>query len=191
MKDPIFIKNAVQEVAEKLKNWKDAAIRKEITPPKKKTKIGRISYAAWSGITNGESIEWSATKITRMIGIYGRLQIFYDPDLLSSYDVPTFLIKLLLPQVQESLAAMLECREIHERIWVSPETLSIVNMLDEILVNHTMIREIWRHYWRLWEKKEIENSGSEEPLQSIPLPCFSVRAKREKVHATNKSHVYD
>ena len=51
-----------------------------------------------------------------MIGIYGRLQIFYDPDLLSSYDVPTFLIKLLLPQVQESLAAMLECREIHERM---------------------------------------------------------------------------
>ena len=146
----------------------------------KTTKIGRISYAAWSGITNGESIEWSATKIAIMIGIYWRLQIFYDPDLLSSYDVPTFLIKLLLPQVQESLAAMLECREIHERIWVSPETLSIVNMLDEILVNHTMIQEIWRHCWRLWEKNEIENSGSEEPLQSIPLPCYSVRAKREK-----------
>ena len=27
MKDPIFIKNAVREVAEKLKSWKDAAIR--------------------------------------------------------------------------------------------------------------------------------------------------------------------
>ena len=36
MKDPTFIKNAVQEVAEKLKNWKDAGVRKEITPPKKK-----------------------------------------------------------------------------------------------------------------------------------------------------------
>ena len=41
---------------------------------------------------------------------------FYDPDLLSSYDVPTFLIKLLLPRVQESPAAKLECREIHEII---------------------------------------------------------------------------
>ena len=29
---------------------------------------------------------------------------------------PTFLIKLLLPRVQESLAAKLECCEIHERI---------------------------------------------------------------------------
>ena len=41
---------------------------------------------------------------------------FYDPDLLSSYDVPTFLLKLLLPRVQESLAAKLECREIHEKM---------------------------------------------------------------------------
>ena len=41
---------------------------------------------------------------------------FYDPDLLSSYDIPTFFIKLLLPRVQESLAAKLECREMHERI---------------------------------------------------------------------------
>ena len=30
----IFIKNAMQEVAEKLKNWKDAALRKEITKKK-------------------------------------------------------------------------------------------------------------------------------------------------------------
>ena len=33
---------------------------------------------------------------------------FYDPDLLSSYDIPTFLIKLFLPRVRESLAAELE-----------------------------------------------------------------------------------
>ena len=47
---------------------------------------------------------------------------FYDLDLLSSNDIPTFLIKLLLPRVQESLAANLECREIHERISVFLET---------------------------------------------------------------------
>ena len=28
-------------------------------------------------------------------------------------------------------------------------------------------------------KEGIDNSGSEEPLQSIPLPCFSVRARRK------------
>ena len=49
----IFIKSAMQEVAEKLKNWEYAAMRKEIT---EKTKMGRISYATWSGITNSESV---------------------------------------------------------------------------------------------------------------------------------------
>ena len=29
--------------------------------------------------------------------------------------------------------------------------------------------------------ERIENSGSEEPLRSIRLPCFSVKAKRENV----------
>ena len=42
--------------------------------------------------------------------------IFYDLDLLSSCDVPTFLKKLLFPRVQGSLAAKLECCEKHERI---------------------------------------------------------------------------
>ena len=37
--------------------------------------------------------------------------------------------------------------------------------------------------------ERIENSGSEEPLQSIPLPCFLVRG--EKSQTTNKSYVYD
>ena len=40
---------------------------------------------------------------------------FYDLDLLSSYDVFTFLIKFLLPRVQESPAAKLECCEVYER----------------------------------------------------------------------------
>ena len=110
---------------------------------------------------------------------------FYDPDLLGSYDIPTFLIKLLLPRVQESLVAKLECCEIHERIWVFLETFLIVNMVDEILMNYTIIQEIWQHHQqslmmsRILRKEGIENSGSEEPLQSIHLPCFSARARRK------------
>ena len=127
----------------------------------KTTKIGRTSYAAWSGITNSESILlWSW--------------------LTTVYDVPTFLIKLLLPRVQESQAAKLECRETHERIWVFLETFLIVNMLDEILMNYTMIQEIWRYHWRFWGSEGIEKIGSEEPLQALLLPCFSRKA-RDKV----------
>ena len=59
---------------------------------------------------------------------------FYDHDILSGYDEPTFLIKLLSPRVQESLAAKLECREIHVRIRVLLGNVLIVNMLNEILM---------------------------------------------------------
>ena len=71
MKDHLH-KKAMQEVAEKLKNREDAAIRKKIM---KTTKSGRFSYATWSGITI-----W----------------------LSSSHDVLTFLIKLPLLRVQEA-----------------------------------------------------------------------------------------
>ena len=60
--------------------------------------------------------------------------------------MPTFLIKLLLPRVQDILAAKLECREIHERIRVFLESFLIVNLPDEILMNYTMIQEIWQHH---------------------------------------------
>ena len=78
---------------------------------------------------------------------------FYDPDLLSSYDMLTFFIKLLILRVRESPAAKLECREIHERIWAFLETFLIVNMLSLAILR----------------KEGIEKNGSEEPWQSIPF----------------------
>ena len=69
--------------------------------------------------------------------------------------VLAFLIKLSLLRVQESLAAILECCETHERRWVFLETFLSVNMLDEILMNYTMIQEIWRQHQRFWEQKEL------------------------------------
>ena len=99
--------------------------------------------------------------------------------------VLTFLIKLLLLRVQESRAAKLECCEIHERIWVFLEAFLIVNMFDEIF---WWITQWFKKFGNTIgnfrkEKEGIENSGSEEPLQSILLLCFSVRAK-EKVWTT-------
>ena len=87
---------------------------------------------------------------------------FYDPDLLSSYDGPTFLIKLLLPRVQESRAAKLECREVHGIIWVFLETFFIVS---EILMTYTIIQEIWNTigncWWcrGFWEERELRIMG--------------------------------
>ena len=146
----IFTKNAVQEVAEKLKIFlTDSAVKRKIL--KKQWRL--------------EEFLPQHDQESRTVSLF-----FYDLDLLSSYDIPTFFIKLLLSRVQESLAAKLECCEIHERILVFLETFLIVNMLNEILVNYTMIQEIWQHHReslmmsRILRKERIENSGSEEPI---------------------------
>ena len=171
----IFIKNAIQEVAEKLKNWEYAAGRKGNTEKQRRLEESLTQH----------------DQESRTVSLF-----FCDPDLLSSYDIPTFLIKLLLLRVQESRAATLECREIHERIWVFLETFLTVNMLDEILKNYTIIQEIWQHHReslmisRILRTEGIEKSGSEKPLDSILLPCFSVRTRRN-VLTTNESYVYD
>ena len=158
MKD-IFIKNAMQEVAEKLKNWEYAAMGRKL----------RNKRRCEEYLTQHD-------QESRKVSLF-----FCDPDSLSIYDIAMFLIKLLLHRVRKNRAAKLECREIHERMWVFLETFLIVNMLDEILINYTMIQKIWRYHWRFWEKKELRIVGAKKPLQSTPLPCFSVRARRKRL----------
>ena len=130
-----------------------------------------------------------STKITRTIGIFEDSKIFHDPDWLSSYDGPAFLIKLSLLRVQESLAAILECCEIHGKIWVFQETFLVVNMLDEILMNCAMIREIWRRCWVFWEQKELRKVKAENHCSRhlyLALPTF-----RQKVWTVEVSYVHD
>ena len=98
----------------------------------------------------------------------------------------TFLIKLLLPRVLESLAAKLECREMHERIRVFLEPFLIVNMLNEILKNYTMIQEIGQHHReslvmsRILRIEGIGNSGSEGPLQSIIFTLLFSKSEEKR-----------
>ena len=47
----------------------------------------------------------------------------------------------------------------------------IVIMLDEILLNHTMIQENLATILDNLRPEGVENSESEEPLQSTPLSC--------------------
>ena len=64
----IFIKNPIQEVAEKLKNWKDAAIKKEFFFFEKR----RL-----------EDIPTQHDHESRSVRLF-----FFDPDILCSYDDP-------------------------------------------------------------------------------------------------------
>ena len=76
------------------------------------TKDEWIFYAAWSGVSNSESITGSSSEITRTIGIYWRFE-----NLPRSWltECPTFHIKLLFLRVPKNLAANRERSEIHER----------------------------------------------------------------------------
>ena len=118
----------------------------------KTTKIGRISHAARSGITNSESILPRSWLTEQLWHTY----VPHQALITSSSRKP------------------------------SREVGMIVNMLDEILMNYTMIQEIWQHHQESLMisrnlRKGVENSGSEEPLLSIPLPCFSASAKRKSL----------
>ena len=54
-------------------------------------------------------------------------------------------------------------------------------------MNYSIIQESRQHHpkslmmSRILRIERSENSGSEEPSQSIPLPCFSVRARRKSL----------
>ena len=48
-----------------------------------------------------------------------------------------------------------------------------------------MIQEIWQHPSGIQRRKGIEKSGTEEPLQPIPLPCFSVKAREKGLDDRN------
>ena len=54
-------------------------------------------------------------------------------------------------------------------------------------MNYRKIQEIWRHHRqslmmsRTLTREEVEKSGSEEPLQSTLISCFSVRTRRKSL----------
>ena len=162
-------------LSKNLKNWKDAAMkRKTLKNNKERKKFLRNmirNHAQW--------------------GLF-----FYDPELLSSYDVPTFLIKLFLPRVQESLAAKLECREIHERIWV---------FLETFWSSTCSTRPWWYNYSRNLatpsgiadDVEDSENSRNWEKWErrtiaiNTFLLCLSARARRKKSRRWKVSCVFD
>ena len=165
-------------------NWRMLLSRGKRSKTKK---VGRNYYAAWSRITNSESIAGSSSKITRMVGIYWRLENQSSRILThrAVMAVPTFLIKLLLTWVPQNLAANRECREIHEDLSFpgnvfdcqparrDPDELR--NTSKNLATSSGTLR-----------REGIEKSGSEEPLTSIHLPCFQVRAREKSLDVYDK-----
>ena len=127
----------------------------------KTTKIGRISYAAWAGITNSE-VSLS----------------FYDPDLRSSYKRHTFLIKILLLRVQESQAAKLDASKYWryeyswKRFWchrglpcqLSSELRTYTCRLLSARVRHNNNYTIWCGYFVTGEELPPHSGGLKHAL---------------------------
>ena len=86
---------------------------------------------------------------------------FYDPDLLSSFDILAFLIKLLLPRVRGSLAAKLECREIHERMSILGNVFDRLHARRDSGELHNDSSNLAISL-AILRTEGIENSGSEE-----------------------------
>ena len=83
-------------------------------------------------------------------------------------------------RVPESLAANRECSEIHERREVFLRTFLICLLARRVLEElHNDSRKLATPSG-IQRREGIEKSGSEEPLRSIPIPCFSVKAKEKK-----------
>ena len=151
-----------KKLLSRAKNWKT-------------TKTERISYAGWSGITYSESIERSSTKITWTIGTNWRLKkILYDPDSPSSYD------STYVPhQALTTSSSRKSSREIG-MLRNAREDVSIPGNVCDCQHARRDYDELHNNSRNLALRSEgIEKLESEEPLQSTPLPCFSVRARQK------------
>ena len=165
----IFIGNATREVAKKVKNWKDDAVKRKTQQDNK----------SWKNVMHSKirihcEIRFEDYKNdSNLFRIQEFSKILTHRAFMA---VLTFLIKLVLPRVPESQAAIQERRELHELIWVLLEMFMIANLHDVILTTYVTIRRIWQNHREVLRREGIEKRGSAEPLQSIPLPCCQEKA---------------
>ena len=139
-------------------NWRiltDAAIKRKIL---QNNEDWKNSYAAWSGITNSESILPLAEQLWRTCVPHQALVSSSSRKRSREVGMPR--------NTREDMSIpgnVFDCQHIRR----DPDELH--NDSRNLATSLAILR-----------KEGIENSGSAEPLQSILLPCFSVRAKRSK-----------
>ena len=122
----VFIRNATQEVAKNLKNWKFAATKRKILKNNEDWKNflcstirNHVQWVYW--VIKYEDYQEDSKNLLRSWLTEQSWQCLRSS---SSF---------LSPRFPQSLAAILDCCEIHEKIWVFLETFLVDNMLDEIL----------------------------------------------------------
>ena len=155
----IFIKRAMQEVAEKLKNWKDAAIRKKY----KKNNEDWKNFLR-SMIRNHEQWVYSSTMLA-----YWAVMTYLVPHqalITSSSRKPSRDVGMLRNTPED----MSFPGNVFDRQHAQRNSDELHNDSKNLAISLAIKRT-----------EGLENSGSEEPLQSIHLPCFSVRTRRRSL----------
>ena len=149
------------------------------------TKDEWIFFAAWSKITNSESITGSTSEITRTIGIYWRIE-----HLLWSWLIEQLWRTSVPHQALINSGSRKRSREVGMPR-NTRENLSIPgNVFDrqhaqrdfDELHNDSIILATSLAILRT---EGIEKSGSEEPLQPKHLPCFFAESKRKSLNDRN------
>ena len=165
----VFIKRATQEVAKKLKNGTDVAVKKKM----KQLKF----YAAWSGTTNRESIAgsspkdykniWTSSKTRRsfMILIHQAVPaVLHQPPITSrSRRKPSREFGLLRDTREKMSGNAFACQP----VWRNPDELH--NDSGKLATSSGMNK-----------RDGIGKSDSGKPVQAKPIPCF--QRARKKSH---------
>ena len=142
----IFMKKAMQEVAEKIEELKRSGCQEKITE-----KQWRL-----------EGFPAQHDQESRTVSLF-----FYDPDLLSSYDEALVTSSSRKPSREVGMLRK------HENMSIPGNVFDRQHAQRDSDELHNDPRNL------ATSTEGIEHSGSEEPLQSIPLLCFSVRARRK------------
>ena len=183
----VFTRNAAQEVAKGIEELRRRCYKKNgVTLPK----LNEYSMQHDQGLKQGV---YCGIKFEKYKNGWSLLNIRKSSKILSHrafLAVPTFHIKLSFPRVPKSLAANPDCSEIHERMWVFPETFLIVNLHNECLKNYILIREIWqphrdsekRRNWEKWEWRTIATNT---------FTLLFGKSKGKKSRRQKLSYVYD
>ena len=149
-----------------------------------------IRYEDYKNDTNSESIERSSTKITRTrtIGIYWRLKnllwSWFTEQLWlylrSSWSSHYFEFKIAKPRSWNAAKYTRRCEYFWKRFWLwtcSTRSWWITQWFKKFGRHHQESLTMTT----ILRKERIEKSRSEEPLRSILLTCFSVRARRKSL----------
>ena len=184
----IFIKKALQEVAEKLKNWKDPVFKR------KRLKKQRRLEETTQHDQESRTVSLLRGQVRRLQERSKHIEdskIWYDLDSPSSYDsthVPHQALITSSSRKPEREVGMQ--RNTRENMSIPGHVFLIVNMLDEILMNYTMIQEIWRHHRRFREEKELRKVRAKIHCKQYLYLAFRYR-QRKKSRRQELSYVYD